>query len=199
MKLDTAILGGMLTSMWTWSDMRCPSIISTPPLPLAELPEDLPKVLTVLVVDCFLSILWAKHDVVLAHPFGVRKAVRFLCHGVLLSLAAGDLNNHHPRGKGVLLHSISVIHPHSGWFFALCASHAGQAHEPQKAKRLPADLQTAVDTQFQRLQQSKARRPYEHDRTATARKSEKKRVKREGLRCRSLLPRDRNKNRDKGL
>ena len=102
------------------------------PLPLAELPEDLPQVLAVLVVDCFPSILWAKHDVVLAHPFGVRKAVRFLCHGVLLSLAAGDLNNHHPRGKGVLLHSISVIHPHSGWFFALCASHAGQAHEPQQ-------------------------------------------------------------------
>ena len=100
-------------------------------LPLAELPEDLPQVLAVLVVDCFPSILWAKHDVVLAHPFGVRKAVRFLCHGVLLSLAAGDLNNHHPRGKGVLLHSISVIHPHSGWFFALCASHTGQAHEPQ--------------------------------------------------------------------
>ena len=104
------------------------------PLPLAELPEDLPQVLAVLVVDCFPSILWAKHDVVLAHPFGVRKAVRFLCHGVLLSLAAGDLNNHHPRGKGVLLHSISVIHPHSGWFFALCASHAGQAHEPQRIK-----------------------------------------------------------------
>lgn len=131
MKLDTAILGGMLTNMWTWSGMRCPSIISTP-LPLAELPEDLPQVLAVLVVDCFLSILWAKHDVVGAHPFGVHKAVRFLCHGVLLSLAAGDLNNHHPRGKGVSLHSISVIHPQSGWFFALCASHAGQAHEPKK-------------------------------------------------------------------
>ena len=130
MKLDTAILGGMLTNMWTWSGMRCPSIISTP-LPLAELPEDLPQVLAVLVVDCFLSILWAKHDVVGAHPFGVRKAVRFLCHGVLLSLAAGDLNNHHPRGKGVSLHSISVIHPQSGWFFALCTSHAGQVHEPQ--------------------------------------------------------------------
>ena len=131
MKLDTAILGGMLTNMWTWSGMRCPSIISTP-LPLAELPEDLPQVLAVLVVDCFLSILWAKHDVVGAHPFGVRKAVRFLCHGVLLSLAAGDLNNHHPRGKGVSLHSISVIHPQSGWFFALCTSHAGQVHEPQE-------------------------------------------------------------------
>ena len=104
------------------------------PLPLAELPEDLPQVLAVLVVDCFPSILWAKHDVVLAHPFGVRKAVRFLCHGVLLSLAAGDLNNHHPRGKGVLLHSISVIHPQSGWFYALCAKHAGQAHEPQSGK-----------------------------------------------------------------
>ncbi len=30
MKLDTLILGGMLTSMWTWSGIRCPSIISTP-------------------------------------------------------------------------------------------------------------------------------------------------------------------------
>ena len=120
----------MLTNMWTWVRHEVP-LDYLHPLPLAELPEDLPKVLTVLVVDCFPSILWAKHDVVLAHPFGVRKAVRFLCHGVLLSLAVGDLNNHHPRGKGVLLHSISVIHPHSGWFFALCASHAGQAHEPQ--------------------------------------------------------------------
>ncbi len=42
-----------------------------------------------------------------------------------------------------------------------------------KAKRLPADLQTAVDAQFQRSRQSKARRPYAHNRTATARKSEK--------------------------
>ncbi|MFU0811154.1 MAG: hypothetical protein ACFWTL_05800 [Atopobium sp.] len=30
MKLDTLILGGMLTSMCTWSGIRCPSIISTP-------------------------------------------------------------------------------------------------------------------------------------------------------------------------
>ena len=34
-----------------------------------------------------------------------------------------------------------------------------------KAKRLPADLQTAVDTQFQRSD-NKARRPYEHDHAA---------------------------------
>jgi len=30
MKLDTEILGGMLTSMCTWSGIRCPSMISTP-------------------------------------------------------------------------------------------------------------------------------------------------------------------------
>ena len=30
MKLDTLILGGMATSMCTWSGIRCPSIISTP-------------------------------------------------------------------------------------------------------------------------------------------------------------------------
>ena len=29
-KLATAIFGGIATNMWTWSDMRCPSISSTP-------------------------------------------------------------------------------------------------------------------------------------------------------------------------
>ena len=62
-------------------------------------------------------MLWARHDVVPAHPPGVRKTVRLLCHGVLLPLAAGDLNNHHPRGGGVSLHIVSVIHPLSGWIF----------------------------------------------------------------------------------
>ena len=85
------------------------------PLPLAQLPEDLPEVLPVLVVDCLSPILWAKHDVVLAHPLGVREAVRLLCHGVLLPPAAGDLNNHHPREGGVSLHSFSTLHPLSGW------------------------------------------------------------------------------------
>lgn len=93
------------------------SLYHLDPLPLAELPEDLSEVLSVLVVDCLSPILWAKHDVVLAHPLGVRKAVRLLCHGVLLPPAAGDLNNHHPRKEGgVSLHSFSVIHPLSGWF-----------------------------------------------------------------------------------
>jgi hypothetical protein len=59
-------------------------------------------------------MLWAKHDVVLAHPLGVREAVRPLCQGVLPPLAAGDLNNRHPRGEGVSLHSVSIIHLLSG-------------------------------------------------------------------------------------
>ena len=29
MKLDTPILGGMLTGMCTWSSIRCPSIVFT--------------------------------------------------------------------------------------------------------------------------------------------------------------------------
>ena len=86
-------------------------------LPLAEVPEDLPQVLAALAADGLSPILGARHDVAPAHPLGVRKAAGLLCHCALLPLAAGDLNNHHPRGEGVLLHSISVIHPLSGWFF----------------------------------------------------------------------------------
>ena len=54
-------------------------MISTP-LPHAQLPEDLPQVLAVLVVDRLPSILWREHDVVLAQPFRVREAVGFLGH-----------------------------------------------------------------------------------------------------------------------
>ena len=39
-----------------------------------------------------------------------------------------------------------------------------------KAKRLPVDLQTAVDTQFQRSD-NKARRPYEHNLLTSAAKN----------------------------
>ena len=83
--------------------------------PLEWLPEDLPQVLAALAADGLSSMLWAKHDVAPAHPLGVRKAAGLLCHCALLPLAAGDLNNHHPGGGGVSLHSIVAIHPHSGW------------------------------------------------------------------------------------
>ena len=116
MKPGTLILGGMLTSMCTWSGIRCPSIVSTP-FHWQRFLRISPQFLAVLAADGLSSMLWAKHDVVLAHPLGVRKAVRLLCHCVLLPLAAGDLNNHHPRGGGVSLHSIVAIHPHSGWIF----------------------------------------------------------------------------------
>ena len=85
------------------------------PLPLAEVPEDLPQVLAALAADGLPSMLWARHDAVLAHPLGVRKAAGLLCHRALLPPAAGDLNNHHPGGGGVSLHSIVAIHPPSGW------------------------------------------------------------------------------------
>lgn len=84
-------------------------------LPSAWLPEGLPQVLAALAADGPSSMLWARHDVAPAHPLGVRKAVGLLCHCVLLPLAAGGLNNHHPGGGGVSLHSIVAIHPHSGW------------------------------------------------------------------------------------
>jgi len=84
-------------------------------LPLAWLPGDRPEVLAALAADGLPSMLWARHYAALAHPLGARKAVGLLCHCVLLPLAAGDLNNHHPRGGGVSLHSIFASHPHSGW------------------------------------------------------------------------------------
>jgi hypothetical protein len=62
-------------------------------------------------------MLWSEHDAVLAHPFRVRKAVRLLCHGVLLPLAAGDPSNRHPGEGGVSLHGIVAFRPHSGWIF----------------------------------------------------------------------------------
>ena len=37
MKLDTLIFGGILTSIWTWSGIRCPSITSTPLYPHSSL------------------------------------------------------------------------------------------------------------------------------------------------------------------
>ena len=81
------------------------------PLPLAQLPENLPQVLAVLVVDDLPSILWCEHDVVLAEPLRVRKAVGLLGHGNHLPLGAGDLNNHHARGEGISLHSTKYCPP----------------------------------------------------------------------------------------
>ncbi len=78
MKLETLSFGGMLTSMWTWSGMRCPSMISTPFHMHSRL--RISQVLAVLVVDRLPSILWREHDVVLAQPFRVREAVGFLGH-----------------------------------------------------------------------------------------------------------------------
>ena len=51
-----------------------------PPV-LAQLPEDLPYVAPDLVVDHFAPILRREHDVVLAHPLRVGKAVGLLGHG----------------------------------------------------------------------------------------------------------------------
>ena len=113
MKLDTLILGGMLTSadLGRDADQHVHVVGHQVPLydldalPLAQLPEDLPQVLAVLVVDDLPSILWCEHDVVLAEPLRVREAVGLLGHGNHLPLGAGDLNNHHARGEGVLLRS----------------------------------------------------------------------------------------------
>ena len=57
-------------------------------LPLAQLPQYLPQVLAVLVVDDFPPILWGEHDVVLARPLRVRQAVGLLGHGNHLPLGA---------------------------------------------------------------------------------------------------------------
>ena len=98
-------------------------------LPLAWLPEDRPQVLAALAADGLPSMLCARHDVVPAHPLGVRKAAGLLCHRSLLPLAAGDLNNHHPGGGGVSLHSIVAIHPHSGW---LSVPRGTESHEARR-------------------------------------------------------------------
>lgn len=50
------------------------------PLVPAELPEDLPRVGPHLAVDDFAPILRREHDVVLAHPLRVRRAVGLLGH-----------------------------------------------------------------------------------------------------------------------
>lgn len=51
------------------------------PLAAAQLPEDLPYVEPHLAVGSFLPILRREHDVVLAHPLRVRKAVGLVGHG----------------------------------------------------------------------------------------------------------------------
>ncbi len=71
-------------------------------LVLAELPEYLPYVLPDLVVDDFAPILRREHDVVLAHPLRVGKAVGFLGHGLhtLSSRILDGLNNRQYRAGG---------------------------------------------------------------------------------------------------
>ena len=91
-----------LTSMWTWSGIRCPSIISTP-LYLAQVAEYLAHVDSlILAVYQFAPILRCEHDVVLAHPLRVRQAVRFLRHGLhtLSSRILDGLNNRQYRAGG---------------------------------------------------------------------------------------------------
>lgn len=51
------------------------------PLVPAQLADDLPDVLSQLVVDGFAPILRCEHDAALAHPLRVRQAVGFLGHG----------------------------------------------------------------------------------------------------------------------
>ena len=106
----------MLTSMCTWSGIRCPSIISTP-FHWQSCLDDLPQVLAVFVVGCLPSILRCEHDVVLAEPLRVREAVRLLRHGYHLPLGAGDLNNRRPLEGRVASRVAEVrLHPRSGWF-----------------------------------------------------------------------------------
>ena len=69
-------------------------------LVFAELPEYLPDVRPDLVVDDFAPILRREHDVVLAHPLRVGKAVGFLGHGrsppFLLGFLDGLNNRQYP-------------------------------------------------------------------------------------------------------
>ena len=79
MKLEALSFGGMLTSMWTWSGMGCPSMISTP-LHMRSRLRISPQVPAVLVADRPPSILWREHDEVPAQPFRVREHVGLLGH-----------------------------------------------------------------------------------------------------------------------
>ena len=69
-------------------------------LVFAELPEYLPDIRPDLVVDDFAPILRREHDVVLAHPLRVGKAVGFLGHGrsppFLLGFLDGLNNRQYP-------------------------------------------------------------------------------------------------------
>lgn len=60
-------------------------------LVLAQPPEDVPDVLPYLVADDFAPILRREHDVVLAHPLRVRKAVGLLGHSRPPSFLLGFL------------------------------------------------------------------------------------------------------------
>ena len=67
MKLDTLILGGMLTSMWTLVGHQVPLDYLHPLVP-AQVAEYLAQRIPVLAVYQFAPILRCEHDVVLAHP-----------------------------------------------------------------------------------------------------------------------------------
>ena len=51
--------------------------------------------------------------------FVCARLLAFWAMAITFPSGLGDLNNHHARGEGASLHSIFVIHPHSGWFIAV--------------------------------------------------------------------------------
>lgn len=106
-----------------------------------------PQVPAAFVVDDLPSILWCEHDVVLAEPLRVREAVGLLGHGNRLPLGAGDLNNHHARGEGVLLRSNWCPPPAERVVF-YAARTARHGLKPMKRKSLRSNAGTEARSSY---------------------------------------------------
>ena len=86
------------------------------------------KILFVLIVNYFSSILWCEHNMVFAHPFRMCKTIRFVRHEITSSCNIGLDTFIICRGD--LYRITYCLHPRSRWIFALAIPFFGTRKTP---------------------------------------------------------------------
>ena len=94
----------------------------SPPLVFIPRSDDVSQIFPILMIDGFSSVFRTEHDVILAHPFGMRQTVCLVCHTSHLSLCNRP---EHPycTSKGPFCITF-FAHSLCGWFFVSLRSAA---------------------------------------------------------------------------
>ena len=111
---DILYFGGILTNIWIWSGIKCPSIIFTPLY--------LHNVLMIsLISSLYWLYFWCEYNMIFTHPF-------CMCHRICLIFCITNLL-HHPHIAGGLLFRTS---PFLRWEKLRCTQQA-KSHNKKAA------------------------------------------------------------------